>query len=94
MSPPVQRDGKPVKNLYRRESSCVPFWLCYRSLLAMPSPFGYATHRSMGLRARALFAKLASHGLRGPCYGISFGLGRFELQGKSLGRSQRALRES
>ena len=43
---------------------------------------------------RAAFAKLVSHWLRGPCYGISFGQGRFELQGKSLGRSQRALRES
>ena len=51
-----------------------------------PEYFVNANHRSMGLRARALFAKLASHGLRGPCYGISFGHGRFELQGKSLGR--------
>jgi hypothetical protein len=27
MSPPVQRNGKPVKKLNRRELSCVPFLL-------------------------------------------------------------------
>ncbi len=35
MSPPVRRDGKPVKKLNRRELSCVPF----RPFLA-PSLFG------------------------------------------------------
>jgi hypothetical protein len=39
MSPPVQRDGKPVKKLNRRESSCVPLLLCVamraRPIIAM-----------------------------------------------------------
>gem|GEM_PF-2560201 len=39
----------------------------------------------MGLRARALFAKLASHGLRGPCYQAHNGaipqIGRRALMG-------------
>jgi hypothetical protein len=39
MSPPVQRDGKPVKKLNRRESSGFAFCSWLRLLFEIPSPF-------------------------------------------------------